>query len=243
MANKPVHASDQLLDAARRAIGNTLDDAEILSLVSAYGYTVARVNEGKALYESAKAAVKAQRAAVSTQREGMQGMVEAEKAARETYQTLAQVVRAIFAYDKSQLAVLGLTGPMPRDIGGFLAAAYTLFDNVHNIPSLADYGYTSDKLQKERAKIVAYNYANQWQQAARNESQQAARRQEEALKSLDAWMAKFMETARDALCGRRQMLEKLGMTMRMAKEKTPHPALTASPNGKKPRTTVGAKRT
>ena len=53
---------------------------------------------------------------------------------------------------------------MPLDTAGFLAAAYTLFDNARTLPALADYGYDLPKLQSERTKIAAFDTANQQQE-------------------------------------------------------------------------------
>lgn len=94
-------------------------------------------------------------------------LTEAEAAARDAYQALAKVARAIFVDDKARLTALGLTGTAPKTTAGFLAAAMALFDNAAAAPSLADYGYDAGRLDTERAKIVAFDLANQAQEAAK----------------------------------------------------------------------------
>jgi hypothetical protein len=127
------------------------------------------------------------------------------------------VARAVFIKDKAQLSALGLPGTMPLNTAGFLAAAYTLFDNARTLPALADYGYDSPKLQSERLKIAAYDTANQQQEAAKGAAQQATREQDAALQALNDWTAQYLKIAKVALSGKPQLLEKIGVVARTSK--------------------------
>ena len=158
MTTRPMHSIAGQLNAGQLAISNSLSDPEIQSLVAQFGYPAEKLNEGKALYDCALSAVNAEKAAAGTQQESSRMLAQAETSARDAYQALAKVARAIFGRDKAQLNALGLTGSMPLDTAGFLAAAYTLFDNARTLPTLADYGYNSVKLQSERLKIAAVRH-------------------------------------------------------------------------------------
>jgi hypothetical protein len=202
------------LNAAQLAINNSRTDEEIQSLVTAFGYTSARLTEGCELYERAQAAVQAQALAEGAQKGATQVELDAKKAAADAYQALARVARA--ACSPSQLSALGLGGKMPRDTAGFLAAAYTLFDNAVTIPSLSGFGYTSEKLAAERGRIAAYDEANRKQEAAKGAAQQATREQDAALQALNEWTAQYLKIARVALREKPQLLEKLGIAARTA---------------------------
>jgi len=173
--------------------------------VAAYGYSPAKLNEGQALYEAALA---------GGQRQSTQELAEAEKSARDAYQSLAKVARAIFKDDKARLTALGLTGAAPRATAGFLASAVSLFDNAAGAPTLAEYGYDAERLESERAKIAAFNLSNQRQEAAKGAAQQASREQDMALTSLEAWRAQYIKIARVALRSKSQLLEKIGVPAR-----------------------------
>ena len=134
MTSKPKQTIAGQLNAGQLAISNSLSDPEIQSLVAQFGYPVDKLNEGKALYAAALAAVNAEKADAGAQQESSRVLAQAEKSARDAYQSLAKVARAVFAKDKAQLSALGLTGSMPLDTAGFLAAAYTLFDNARTLP-------------------------------------------------------------------------------------------------------------
>ncbi len=112
------------LNMARVAITNSLAEAEIQTLVAAYGYAATKLNEGKALYDAAATAFNAQKSAEGAQQQATQDTVKAETAARDAYQALAKVARAIFKTDQSRLTALGLNGSAPETTAGFLAAAF-----------------------------------------------------------------------------------------------------------------------
>lgn len=215
--SRPKQTIAQRLNAAQLAIGNSLSDSEIQSLVAEFGYPAAKLDAGEALYEAALAAVNAGKAAAGTQQQSTQALAQVEKSACDAYQSLAKVARAVFVKDKAQLTALGLGGAMPRNTAGFIAAAYTLFDNAQNLSALAEYGYDASKLESERARIAAYDSANQAQEAAKGAAQQTAREQDSALKALDEWTAQYLKIAKVALQGKKQLLEKIGVAARTTK--------------------------
>ncbi|MDP2808447.1 MAG: hypothetical protein Q8O74_09975, partial [bacterium] len=183
------------LNAAQVAISNALTDSETLKMLSEYGYTSARIKEGQKLYEAARLAVNRHKSLSGEQQETTSQLNKTRILAADAYQALAKVARAVWIRDKARLEALGLHGKMPRSTGGFLNAAYTLFDNAGNNPGsnavLADYGYTKPRLASERAKIAEYDKLNQAQEAAKGEAQNAVREQDAALKELNEWLTRF----------------------------------------------------
>ncbi len=225
MSTRSMVTIAERLNTAQAAISNSLADEEIQVLVSSYGYSSEKLNEGKVLFESAQAAVSSQKAAAGAQRQASQKLAEAEKSARDAYQALAKVARAIFKNYKARLTALGLTGSAPRSTAEFLAAAASLFDNASGASDLAEYGYDEERLTSEREKIAAFDLANQKQEAAKGAAQQASREQDSALTSLDAWRAQYIKIARVALRDKRQLLEKIGIPARTTKTAAQRAAL------------------
>src|SRR5208337_1840903 len=103
MSTRPHHTIAQQLNAGQLAISNSLSDPEIQSLVAQFGYPAEKLNEGKALYDAALAAVNSEKAAAGTQQESTHVLEQAEESARDAYQALAKVARAVFGKDKAQL--------------------------------------------------------------------------------------------------------------------------------------------
>jgi hypothetical protein len=214
--SRPRQGIAQRLNAAQLAIVNSLSDLEIKELVGSFGYTTAKLEAGRALYDAAQAAVNAGAAAAGDQQASTQALAQAEKFARDAYQSLAKVARAVFGRDKAQLTALGLGGTMPKDTAGFVSAAYTLFDNARTMP-LAEYGYDLEKLESERAKVAAYDESNLQQESAKGAAQQTTREQDSALQALDDWTAQYLKIAKVALRGKKQLLEKIGVAARTSK--------------------------
>ena len=215
---QPSRSIKERLNAAQLALNNTLAVTEIQEAVGKYGYNRTKVEGGQALYKEALAAVEVRDEAAGAQQAATDKANAARTSAREVYQALAKVARAIFAKDRAKLTSLGLTGRMPAAAGEFLGTAYALFDNAVRVAdvrtALSEYGYDEARLQEERAKMEAYDLANQAQEAALGAAQQATRDQDAALKALDEWVAQFLKIARVALRGKPELLEQLGITVR-----------------------------
>ena len=82
---------------------------------------------------------------------------------------------------------------------------------------LADFGYDADRLAAERAKIEAFDTANQAQEMAKGAAQQATQDQDAALAKMNEWVAQYLKIAKVALRGKKQLLEKIGVTARTSK--------------------------
>lgn len=220
MATKSKQSIAQQLFDTQVMIDNSLHDPEIQELVSAYGYPAEKLNAAKALFEAAQAAVNHQRLKSGAQQESTQALAEAEAAARDAYRALAGVARAVFIKDQAQLIKLGLTGRHPKDLAGFLTAAYTLLDNALNLSVLAEYGYDAAKLQTERGKISALETANLRQESAIGAAQQATVERDAALQALNDWVSQYRKIARVALREQKQLLEKIGVVVRTYRGRT-----------------------
>lgn len=221
MPANPKNSIAERLNLAQIVINNSLTDEEIKSLVGGYGYPVAKLNAGKSLYTAAVNAVNNAQAAAGAQQQATALVKSAEQIARDAYQALAKICRAIFNDNPARLEMLKLNGVMPRTVAGFLGNASALFDNALGVAeiqtALAEFGYPAEKLQNERAKIVNYDQANQAQEAAKGAAQQATALQDTALGELDDWIARYLKIARVALRDDRQLLEKLSILSRSSK--------------------------
>jgi hypothetical protein len=205
------------LNTAQVAINNTLGDPEIKTLVAGFGYTTAKLNKGKGLYTAALEAVNASKGGRGGQKGATAALKAAKLDAHDAYQALAQVARA--SLPKADLETLGLTDKEPRGTAKFIAAGYALFDNALTVPILAEFGYDADRLAAERARIEAYDQANQTQEAAKGSKEQANVDKDAALADMNQWVAQYLKIARVALRGKPQLLEKIGIAARTSKTK------------------------
>ena len=96
MSTRPHHTIAQQLNAGQLAISNSLSDPEIQSLVAQFGYPAEKLNEGKALYDCALSAVNCRKGRGGQRSRNPPALLEgAEKSARDAYQALAKVARAV----------------------------------------------------------------------------------------------------------------------------------------------------
>lgn len=218
MARRPKNSTAEQLKRAKVALTNTSSDIEIQAAVAAYGYNETTLAVGWNYYNDADAAVSANVAAAGAQAQATSDVVNAGKTAFAAYQGLSTVAKAVLQGDKGSLAKLGLDRPMPRAIAPFLAGAYILFDNAaadaEIKAKLATRGYDDTKLGEERAKIKAYDDADDVQEAAKGANQQATSVANAAMKRLNDWISQYLKIARVALSGKKNLLEKLGITVR-----------------------------
>ena len=214
---KPKVSNVERLNAAEKVIDNSLSNPEILSLVAGYGYSEARLREGRALLRDAKKAFEAQIAAEGAQKTATQEQAASRKIAYDAYQALAKVSRGVFRQDPPRIDALGLRGGVPARTGGFIALARALFNNAEAAPGLAEYGYDAARLASERAKIEAFAEAEKNQEIAKGKAQLATRAQQSAMAALDAWRLLYVRIAKVALRGKPDLLEQAGVLARNTK--------------------------
>ena len=77
--SRPKQSIAQELNAGQLAISNSLSDPAIQSLVAQFGYPAEKLNEGKALYDAALAAVNAEKAQAGGRQESTRLLAQAEE--------------------------------------------------------------------------------------------------------------------------------------------------------------------
>ena len=209
--------------SAGTAINNSLRYPEVKAAVLKYGYTVARLNEGRALLNEAIAAVEVTKSKASDKKSATADLKTAFGTAKVAYQSLAKVARAIFLKHPTHLTALGLDDAMPRRMNDFALAAQVLFgsgeypDGVAE--ALAANGYGSSTLSQERAKIAEFVLALQTRAGMKGDAKEATKEQRKALKALHEWYAAYIKIAGVALQDKPNLLEKLGILKRVSKTK------------------------
>ncbi len=211
-------AITEQLAAAGMAIHNTQANGRLGELMAAFGYDTAKLQQGDDLLQKARTAMEVQSCAQSAWQTATMTLATAEGEAHDTYQALSQVVRAAFGLGHPALGGAGIDHPMPRRQKVFLGMATLLFNNVMATADLAaavaQFGYTTQKLTDERAKIMAMTAALEARESAKGLAQQATVNQAAALLALDRWLRAFRRVAKVALRGEDQLMEQAGILAR-----------------------------
>lgn len=206
---------NKILNLSEVAILNSLSDPQILQKVEKFGYNSSKLNEGKQLLEDAKEKYNRNIRITGEQEDKTESFIQTFEIAKQAYQDLAKVARAVFKGDKGKLAQLGLESKMPRSVSAFIAAAQTLFENASKIDEikniLSNYGYDDGKFKIEKIKINQLQEANNIQEAAKGEAQNSTKEKDKAIKDLYDWVIQYMKIARVALKDNKQLLEKIAV--------------------------------
>ena len=217
------HTIDTQLKQAEKAINNTLKLADLKAAMLPYGYTVAKLNAGKALYNTANDAVELSAVAAGNQLAATSAVKEAFAEARAAYQGLAKLARVVFAKQPGPLATLGLDEAMPRRMDPFAVAAVKLFNyNGYSQAmkdALAAKSYDSEEISAGRGALAALDAAREVQADLIGTAQRCTADQSTALKELNAWYMEFRKLARIALKDKPQFLKRLGIPYRVTKSK------------------------
>ena len=212
--SRPKITIDQQLNQADIAIHNTLADPEIPALVAPRGYTAAKLAALKDLYDRALAAVSVKEAVKGGKEQATDHLDIVYRAAHLAYQDLVTTARRAFHTEPARLTMLGIAGEEPRDTAGFIRAAYVLFDNAalpELAPALAERGYIPEFLAAERAKIAAFDQANQVQEAAKGAAEGGTADQKTLLAQLHTDLMAYLDVAEIALRDRPDLQAKIGI--------------------------------
>jgi hypothetical protein len=211
------YIAKERLNEARVAIENALADRDILTALSVAGYGEAELWEGQALYLEAQASQQEpeeETPADAARKALMDAWVRAERAYVHTRRT----ARVAFRSDPKTFIALKLNEVRKTSLVHWLEQATTFYNDLlqdeNRVAVLAKLGYDRARLEDELAQVQAVSEAQAAYEAA---SQKVAEMASTVLidvvpAQLDAWMAGFQATAREALRDHPQWLEKLGFS-------------------------------
>ena len=209
---------DTLLSDAQVAIDNTLNNPEILNAIKDFGYTSAKIQQGKALYNAAAAAQLAQTAEAGDQVAATATLNDAWEAARKSYMRFVKVARVALKNDAGASTQLDLKGDRKRSLSGWLAQATQFYNNALSNKSvllaLKEFGITEPKLKAGLNELKAVETANLAQEKEKGEAQAATQKRDAALDALQDWLSDYLAIAKIALEDNPQLLEGLGVLQR-----------------------------
>jgi hypothetical protein len=214
MSKLKVSLEDRL-HAADLAIGGALADADVQSHLSAFNWDAQRIQQGKALYNTAQQLVQKQRAEYGDQYNATEALNAVWKEADAAYMRYLKVARVALKNDTGAWQKLDLNGERKQTLSGWLKQARQFYAGALGdatlLTKLGECGITLAKLTAGSAQVDSVEAASVTQAKERGEAQDATKARDAALESLDDWMSDFIAIARVALEDQPQLLEKLGI--------------------------------
>ncbi|MGC1309071.1 MAG: hypothetical protein WA885_17740 [Phormidesmis sp.] len=209
---------DNLLSQAQLAIDNALNNPKVLGYLSDFGYTSARIQQGKKLYNIAAAAQLTQTTEVGEQISTTATLNESWETAKKTYIRFVKVARVAFKRNSGVSTQLDLSGSRKRTLSGWMAQATQFYKNAlgnkETLKALAEFGITEQKLGAGLKEIEAIETANLAQEKEKGEAQAATQKRDVALDELQDWLSDYLAIAKVALEADPQLLEGLGVLQR-----------------------------
>ncbi|MBI5566970.1 MAG: hypothetical protein HY870_18880 [Chloroflexi bacterium] len=215
MPTRPKDDRATLVAFAEKVITNGQKVPEIKAAMTEYGYTTAKYTAARGLLTTTKEGLTTQALDQGGQRVATGDEQTAKEDAFAAYQGVAKIGKKVLS--PAELAQLGLPSRQPRKTADFITTAYTVFDNLLETEALADFGYTSEKIAAERAKIEAYEQADLAQAEAIGAKEQGTQDLEATFVELNTWVTTYVRVAKVALAKKPQLLEKLGIKVRSSK--------------------------
>ena len=197
------------------AIDNALADAQLQQALAAYGYTAARLEQGRQLYQTVLGLQHRQQSGYGGQRTASDAANAAWKQANETYMRLSKVARVALKEQQGDCLALGLNGARKQSFAGWLAQVQQFYTNALAqqavLARLGEFGVTEAKLKAGQALVVAAEAAYATQKRDKDAAQQATQARNAALRQLTRWHGDFVKLARIAFEDEPQRLEQLGI--------------------------------
>ncbi len=214
MARPKQSIQDRLL-AAQVAIHNALDDASLQGYLAEFGYTKAKLEAGKALYETVLAAQQTQQSEYGDQYDATDRVNRLWEEAHKVYMKYVTIARIALRDWRGALSKLDLHGQRKRAIAGWIIQARQFYDGLlaeaEMMALMAEFNVTQEKLEAGRAQVDDVEKAHRIQGKERGEAQIATQARDAAMDELEQWMSDFIAIARLALEDNPQALEKLGI--------------------------------
>lgn len=211
-------SQSEILESARFALQNVESNPIIQPLMAAVGYDTVKINEGKALLNTAQ-----------TQFDVNRGLDDTKARVSKAYDEKRTEIEALFTKDRSKaklvfvdnataLRELGLVGKIPRTLVKWLESVDLFYNTLNSQPDLVT---QLNKFQIDTAHVTDALTALATLEQLRGErlqqkgvAQNATKVKNKAFKDLEKWMGTFFAYARLALANEPQLLESLGKLVR-----------------------------
>ncbi|MGB3788039.1 MAG: hypothetical protein WA949_08515 [Phormidesmis sp.] len=209
---------DTLLSDAQLAIDNALNNPTILEYLADFGYTKAKIQQGKQLYSAAAATQLTQQSEAGGQISATTDVNEAWETAKKSYMRFLKVAHVAFKRNSGVATQLDLDGTRKKSLSGWMAQANQFYKNALGdkavLLELKEFGITDQKLKAGLAELAVIEQANLVQEKEKGEAQSATQKRDAALDELQDWLSDYLAIAKVALEEDPQLLEGLGVLAR-----------------------------
>lgn len=207
-------AMAERITEAETILKNALQDADLIALLTPYGYDAAALQAGLELQQAALEAFNARQQTIAARRTATAAARTLFNAIVTSYLDYRRVGRALFRNPRVR-AALGLGGRFPKDreqIVQFVRAAYhTASTTPEYAAEFARRGYPNAKFTELLAALDTWVEASGTHAAAAAENVRTTHTRNDAVAALDAWMHQLRVAGRILARQHPEVAVKLGI--------------------------------
>ena len=214
------------------AISNTLADRELYAVLAPCGYDTARLREGSALCEKARASQQHQKGEYGELHAANKALDAARQQVRASYIRHIEMARVAFKDDLAVRDKLGLPAARKEGHAGWLEQARQFYSYALSDPAilgpLSRFGITQEVLEESQRQLAAVLEQNATRWRRKGAARDATIARDQARAELTAWLRDFLKVARIVCKGQPQLLDKLGIPPRAQDRAARMPAIPSS---------------
>jgi hypothetical protein len=212
------HSIYSKVQAMSNAVNGALSSPEVLGMLSVYGYTQEKINEGAELAANVMSMMTLQTKEYGDKFTSTEELTKMFGECYGRYMIIIKLARITFKNEKGILYTLRATGKRKRSYSGWLSDARALYgnllQNVEWVNEIGRFGVTRERLESEYSLVQEFErlYHNKLKEAG--EAQQMTKDRDDAIDELSNWHSDFRAVARIALYEKPQLLEILGIVVK-----------------------------
>ena len=214
---------EQTLLQVRTALSNAMENPQLLSMLSLYGYGVERLQEGMILWDTAANLLQSQNDTRFNKATAKKNFQEHWLDAKFHLQRDLHIARFVFRKDDAMYSLLQLNGNFSKDFDTWYQHTKKFYFGLRNKPELqaavASKGLTPDRIEQGIERLAQLEADRRATQAQKGNSSDSRTQRIEAFQALKRWMIKFRTVARVAFDEQPNLLASLGIPTPSSKPK------------------------
>lgn len=208
---------NKLFDDTERVF-NFHESDNVKPVMEKYGYSEAKISEGKTLFEATRAACNRYAKEYGEQLQAYATLESRLAPCRERYSLDLEIARFVFKNHADAQSTLELNGRRKHSFTGNYAQMVDFYDrltvNASWVAAMAKMQVTPEKLTAQKAELTAIRKFKDDHSRERGEAQQAIIDRDRMLDQLDEWVSDYVKVAGFALAATPQLLEGLNKVIR-----------------------------
>jgi hypothetical protein len=209
---------EQFLVNARIVINNVLDNKKVIDIITAYGYNLSEIENGRKLYDNAHQLYLLHEENYGKQIEDEDELSEIWEVAFASYIKNIRITRVLVKKDDYYNHKIKLNSFWKKSITGLIEQAKLFYDNVLEdkiiLQRLGNININTDKINQDRDLIIKTEEVikNMAQNEGENYYQSITKR-DQAIDELSDWMSEFVSIAKIALEDKTELLKQIGILL------------------------------